>query len=144
MSKSQCIFDFYWSSTWTEPSVESLLESPIAELFVNSKLLSISIPQGQGRNSGFKMKELTYKCRSYFYRSSNWLEPSVESLLESPIAELSINSDLLSISIPQDQGKTSRLKRRNPGINDKVTVYSCLLPEFYLTGALRRIFTGVP
>jgi len=79
-----------------------------------------------------------------FYRSSTWLELSVESLLESPNAELSINSKLLSISILQVQGKTSGSKRRNPGINIKVTMYSCLLQEFYLTGALRRILTGVP
>jgi hypothetical protein len=32
----------------------------------------------------------------------------------------------------------------NPGINVKVTMYSCLLPEFHVTGALRRILTGVP
>jgi len=43
-------------------------------------------------------------CRVAFYRSSTWLEPSVESLLESPIAELSLDSELFSILIPQDQG----------------------------------------
>jgi len=40
-----------------------------------------------------------------FYQSSTWLEHSVESLLESPIAELSLKSGLPSISIPQDLGK---------------------------------------
>jgi len=40
-----------------------------------------------------------------FYRSSPWLEPSVESLLKSPTAELSLDSNLLSVPIPQDQGK---------------------------------------
>ena len=44
-------------------------------------------------------------CIGAFYRSSPWLEPSVESLLESPVAELSLDSNLLSISIPWDQGK---------------------------------------
>jgi len=39
------------------------------------------------------------------YRSSTWLKPSVESLLKSPIVELSFGSELFSISIPQDQGK---------------------------------------
>jgi len=27
-------------------------------------------------------------------------------------------------------------KKRNPGTNGKVTMYSCLLPEFHVTGAL--------
>jgi len=35
-------------------------------------------------------------------------------------------------------------KKRNPGINGKVTMYRCLLSDFYLTGALRKILTGVP
>jgi len=56
--------------------------------------------------------------------------------------ELSLNSKLLSI--PQDQGKPSGSKRRNPGLNIEVTMYSCLLPDFHLIGALCRIFTGVP
>ena len=34
--------------------------------------------------------------------------------------------------------------RRNPGVNVKITTYSCLLPEFHLTGALCRSLTGVP
>jgi len=33
-------------------------------------------------------------CIVAFYRSSTWLEPSVESLLESPIAQLSLDSEL--------------------------------------------------
>jgi hypothetical protein len=45
------------------------------------------------------------QCTVATYHSSTWLEPSIESLLESPIAELSLNSGLLSISIPQDLGK---------------------------------------
>ena len=86
-----------------EPSVESLLESPNAELSLNSKLLSISIPQGQGETSGSKKNEPRYKlskllCIIAFYRSSTWLEPSVESLLVSPNVELSLNSKLLSSS----------------------------------------------
>ena len=34
-----------------------------------------------------------------------WLEPSLELLLESPIAELSLDSNLLSILILRDEGK---------------------------------------
>ena len=44
-------------------------------------------------------------CIDAFYQSSPWLEPSVECLLEPPVAELSLHSNLLSISIPHDQGK---------------------------------------
>ena len=44
-------------------------------------------------------------CIVAFYQSSTWLEPSVESLLESAIVELSLDSQLFSVSIPQDQGK---------------------------------------
>jgi len=40
-----------------------------------------------------------------FYRSSAWLEPSIESLLKSPIAEHSFDSELFSVSIPQDRVK---------------------------------------
>jgi hypothetical protein len=82
-------------------------------------------------------------CMVPFYRISTWLETSIESLLESPMAELSLNSKLLSISIPQDQGKTSGSERRNSGRNIEVTMYSCLLSEFHLTGTLRKILTGV-
>ena len=110
MSKLLCTVTFYRSSTWLQPYVGSLLESPIAELSLESGLFSISIPQDQGKTSGPKKKEPRYKCQSYyvqfaFYRSSTWPEPTVESLLESPIAELSLDSGLFSISIPQDQGK---------------------------------------
>jgi len=69
MSKSLCIIVFYRSSTWLEPSVKSLLESSIAELSLNSKLLSIS-----------------------------------EFLLKSPIAEFSLDPELYLISIPWDLG----------------------------------------
>jgi len=41
-------------------------------------------------------------------------------------------------------GKPVGPKRRNTGINVKVTVYNCLPPKFHLTGALRRILTEVP
>jgi len=47
-------------------------------------------------------------CRASKHQSSPWLEPSIESLLESPITELSLDSNLstiFSISIPWDQGK---------------------------------------
>ena len=44
-------------------------------------------------------------CIIAFYQSSTWLEPSVESLLKSPIVELSLNSELFSILILQDLGK---------------------------------------
>ena len=47
------------------------------------------------RNPGIISKLL---CIIAFYRSSTWLEISVESLLESPVAELSLDSELLSIS----------------------------------------------
>ena len=40
-----------------------------------------------------------------FCRISPWLEPSVQSLMQSPIEELSLESNLLSISIPRDQRK---------------------------------------
>jgi len=70
MSKLLCIVAFCRSSTWLEPSVESLLQSPISEFSLNSELLSIS-----------------------------------ESFLKSPIAELSVDSELFSISIPYDLGK---------------------------------------
>jgi hypothetical protein len=59
MSKLLCIVAFYRSSTWLEPSIESLLEFPIAELSLNSEWLSIS-----------------------------------EFLLNSPIVELSLDSEL--------------------------------------------------
>ena len=44
-------------------------------------------------------------CIDAFYQISPWLEPSVESLLEPLVVELSLHSNLLSISIPHDQGK---------------------------------------
>jgi len=59
ISKLLCIVAFYRSFTLLEPSVESLLESPIAELSLNSELHSIS-----------------------------------ELLLKFPIAELSLDSEL--------------------------------------------------
>jgi len=129
------------------------MESPVAELDMNSEWLLISIPQDQGkisrsrkRNPGIMSGGIISKllCVIAFYGSSTWLQPSVESLLESPNAELSVNSKLLSISIPQDQRKTSGSKSRNPGINIEVTIYSCLLQEIHITAALRRILTGVP
>jgi len=47
-----------------EPSVESLLESPNAELSVISTLLSIL--QDHGKTSVSKKKEPRYKYRSYY------------------------------------------------------------------------------
>ena len=44
-------------------------------------------------------------CIVSIYQSSTWLEPSVESLLKSAIAEPSLDSELFSVLIPQDQGK---------------------------------------
>ena len=44
-------------------------------------------------------------CAVAFYRGSIWLEPSIESLLNSPNAELSLDSGLPSISTPEDVGK---------------------------------------
>jgi len=44
-------------------------------------------------------------CVDAFYWSSPWLEPSIESLMESPSAKLSLDSNLLSVSIPRYQGK---------------------------------------
>ena len=35
-------------------------------------------------------------CMDAFYRISTWLEPSVEFLLEFPVAELSLDSELFS------------------------------------------------
>jgi len=35
-------------------------------------------------------------------------------------------------------------KNGNPAVNVEVTLYSCVLLEFHLTGALRRILTEVP
>jgi len=56
---------------------------------------------------------------------------------------------LLKLDYSQSQfhnlrGKPPGPKRRNPGINVKIATYSCLLLEFHLIGALRRIPTGVP
>jgi hypothetical protein len=65
MSKLLCTVAFYWSYTWLETSVESLLEFPIAVLSLNSKFLSIS-----------------------------------ESFLKSPIVEVSLDYELFSILIP--------------------------------------------
>ena len=42
MSKLLCTVAFYRSSTWQELSIESLLESPIEELSLDSELLSFS------------------------------------------------------------------------------------------------------
>ena len=66
MSKLLCTVAFYWSSTFLEPSIESLLESPIAELSLNSELLSVSILQDAGKTSRSKKKEPRYKCRNYY------------------------------------------------------------------------------
>jgi len=45
---------------------------------------------------------------------------------------------------PAGSGENLRAQKEEPMYNIKVTMYSCLLPEFHLTGALRRILTGVP
>jgi len=66
MSKLLCTVAFYRSSTWQELSIESLLESPIAELSLNFELLSISIPQDQGKTTRSQKKEPMYKCQSYY------------------------------------------------------------------------------
>jgi len=42
------------------------------------------------------------------------------------------------------RGKPPGPKRRNLGMNVEITMYGCLLPDFDLTGALRRILAGVP
>ena len=42
MSKLLHIVASYWSSTWLEPSVESLLESPITELSWNLITLNLN------------------------------------------------------------------------------------------------------
>jgi len=42
------------------------------------------------------------------------------------------------------RGKPPGPKRRNPGMNAKISMYGCLVLEFHLTGALRRILAGVP
>jgi len=76
-------------------------------------------------------------CIIAFYQGSTWLEPSAESLLESPNAELSLNCKLLSISIPQDQGKTSGSKTRNPGINIKVTIWQRSKPSMLISQITR-------
>ena len=58
---------------------------------------------------GPKEKEHRYKWQSYYVQlpstgvPPDWSPPL--SLPESPIAELSVESELFSISIPQDQGK---------------------------------------
>jgi len=44
---------------------------------------------------------------------------------------------------PTGSGENLRVQKKEPKCNVKVTMYNCLLPEFHLTGALRRIFTGV-
>lgn len=44
-------------------------------------------------------------CIVTFYQSFTWLKPSIESLLESSIMELSHDSDLFSVLIPQDLWK---------------------------------------
>ena len=64
MSKLLCIIAFYRSSIWLQPSGESLLESPNAELSVISTLLSIL--QDHGKTSVSKKKEPRYKYRSYY------------------------------------------------------------------------------
>jgi len=76
-------------------------------------------------------------CTVAFYQNS--------TLLESPIAELSLNPELLSISIPyRIRGKPPGPKRRNPGINVEVTMYGCLLPQIPLAGALRKSLLESP
>jgi len=50
---------------------------------------------------------------------------------------------------PAGSGENSQVQKNEPRYNVgrynvEVTVYSCLLSEFHLTGALRRILTGVP
>ena len=49
MSKLLCTVASYWSSTWQEHSLESLLKSPIAELSWNSTTLNLS-PTGSDEN----------------------------------------------------------------------------------------------
>jgi len=67
--KSLCTVAFYRSSTGLEPSVKSLLESPIAGLSLKSGLLSVLIPQNQGKTFGSKKKEHRYKCQMHMCRS---------------------------------------------------------------------------
>ena len=98
-------------------------------------------------------------CRVAFYRSSTWLEPSVESLLETPIAELSLDSELFSISIPQDQGKylvhqavptlgKAKTTGRSPGIpegavKDRLTHCHSSLRHWTHTVGLGIAFQGL-
>ena len=85
MSKLLCKVVFCQSSNWLEHSIEFLLEFFIAEFSLNSGLLSVSIPQDQGKIPRSEKKEPSYKCLCAvaFCQSSNWLEHSVEFLLES-------------------------------------------------------------
>jgi len=41
-----------------------------------------------------------------FYQSFPWLEPSIESLLESPIAELSLDSKAACVCLPGTIGSS--------------------------------------
>jgi len=50
---------------------------------------------------------------------------------------------------PAGSGENLRVQKKEPRYNVgrynvKITMYNCLLPEFHLTGALRRVLTGVP
>lgn len=49
MSKLLCKVDFYRSSTWLKPSVESLLEYPIAKLFLDWIVINVD-PTGSAEN----------------------------------------------------------------------------------------------
>jgi len=96
----------------------------------------------------------------WFYRSSTWLEPSVESLLESRVVELSLDSELFSISIPQDLGKylvhqaeplyLARLNKtgRSPGIpecavEDRLTLCHSSLKHGIHTIGLGIVFQSL-
>ena len=62
-------------------------------------------PSQKKKKNGTQVQMSKLLCSFVFYRSSTWLLASVESLLKCPIAEFSLDSELISISIPQDLGK---------------------------------------
>ena len=45
---------------------------------------------------------------------------------------------------PTEAGENLWVQEMEPRYNIKVTTYNCLLPEFPLTVALRRMLAGVP
>jgi len=98
-------------------------------------------PGPKRRNPGINVKIAMYSCLLLEFHLT-------EALCRIPTGVPYCRA-LLKLDYSQSQshrirGKPPGPKRRNPGMNVKISMYGCLLLEFHLTGALHRILAGVP